>query len=144
MNGQQKAQKNIDNFIAWVATQSDDDYKQITFRGQLNRGDIAKAIGIGKSALRQNPEIKKLLENLENELRSRDILPPLTQEAEQQNSNTKRYDAEAAQRVRNDQRAARLEQENIELKARIGELEQRLARFGELSETLSEMGMMPR
>ena len=39
---------------------------------------------------------------------------------------------------------ARLEQENIELKARIRELERRLARFGELSETLAEMGVMPR
>jgi hypothetical protein len=38
----------------WVATQTDDDFVQITFRGQLNRGDIANTIGCGKSALRQN------------------------------------------------------------------------------------------
>ncbi|MGM0783577.1 MAG: VPA1267 family protein [Pseudomonadota bacterium] len=144
MNGQQKAQKNIDNFIAWAATQSDDDYKQMTFRGQLNRGEIAKAIGIGKSALRQNPEIKKLLENIEKDLRARGILPLLTHESEKLSCCPKRYDAEAAQRMRNDQRVARLEHENIELKARVKELERRLTRFGELSETLAEMGMMPR
>ncbi len=144
MNGKQKAQQNIDAFHAWTATQSDDDYKQIIFRGQLNRGEIAKAIGVGKSALRQNPEIKRLLENLENELRAREILPPLTEASEQQNGEPQRYDVEVVRRVRNDQRAARLEQENIELKARVSELEQRLARFGELSEVLTEMGMMPR
>ncbi len=37
-----------------------------------------------------------------------------------------------------------LEAENIELKAKVKELEKRLERFGELSETLSEMGLMPR
>ena len=31
-----------------------------------------------------------------------------------------------------------------ELKAKVKELEKRLERFGELSETLSEMGLMPR
>lgn len=144
MNGKQKAQQNIDAFHAWSAMQSDDDYKQIIFRGQLNRGEIAKAIGVGKSALRQNPEIKRLLENLENELRAREIIPPLTQASEQQKGEPQRYDVEATRRVRNDQRAARLEQENIELKARVRELEHHLERFGELSEALTEMGMMPR
>lgn len=144
MNGIQKAQQNVDAFIAWTATQSDYDYKQIIFRGQLNRGEIAKAIGIGKSALRQNPEIKRLLDNLENDLRTRDILPSLTQKAEQQNNEPILYDAEASRRIRTDHRAARLEQENLELKAHIRELERRLARFGELSETLAEMGIMPR
>lgn len=144
MNGKQKAQQNIEAFHAWAATQSDDDYKQIIFRGQLNRGEIAKATGVGKSALRQNPEIKRLLESLENELRAREILPPLAQASEQEKGEPQRYDVEVSRRARNDQRVARLEQENIELKARVNELENRLARFGELSEALTEMGMMPR
>ena len=38
----------------------------------------------------------------------------------------------------------RLEAENIELKAKVKELENKLKHFGELSETLSEMGFMPR
>tara|TARA_R110001583_G_scaffold52178_1_gene162328 strand:- start:12846 stop:12968 length:123 start_codon:yes stop_codon:yes gene_type:complete len=37
-----------------------------------------------------------------------------------------------------------LEAENIELKAKVKELESKLERFGELSETLSEIGYMPR
>ena len=58
-NGQQKAQQNAAAFQAWSATQSEDDFKQIIFQGQLNRGEIAKAVGCGKSALSQNPELRK-------------------------------------------------------------------------------------
>ena len=60
-NGQQKAQQNAAAFQAWSATQSEDDFKQIIFQGQLNRGEIAKAVGCGKSALSQNPELRKHL-----------------------------------------------------------------------------------
>lgn len=144
MNGMQKAQQNIDAFIAWTATQSDEDYKKFIFRGQLNRGEIAKAIGIGKSSLRQNPEIKRLLNGLENELRTRNILPSLTLQTEQQSSSAQFFDVQESRRIRDAQQSVQLERENIELKARVRELERRLARFGELSETLAEMGMMPR
>lgn len=54
-NGQQKAQQNAAAFQAWSATQSEDDFKQIIFQGQLNRGEIAKAVGCGKSALSKRP-----------------------------------------------------------------------------------------
>lgn len=39
MNGQEKAQLNLETFGVWQATQTDDDFKQIIFRGQLNRGE---------------------------------------------------------------------------------------------------------
>ena len=48
-------------FQRWAATKTDDDLKQIVFRGQLNRGEVANAIGIGESAVRQNPAIKSLV-----------------------------------------------------------------------------------
>ena len=144
MNGQQKSKQNIDAFQLWAASQADDDFQQIIYQGQLNRGEFAKATGIGKPALRQNPAIKRMLEDLEKDLRARKVLPPLTQASEQQKDQPKRYNVEASRQARNDQRAARLEQENIELKARVRELEGRLARFGELSETLAEMGVVPR
>ena len=68
-NGQEKARENLVAFQRWAATQTDNDFKQIVFRGQLNRGEVASAIGIGKSALRQNPAIKSALDNLETVLR---------------------------------------------------------------------------
>jgi len=142
-NGQERARQNLSAFQSWVATQTDDDFKQIVFRGQLNRGEVAKAIGIGKSALRQNPAIKTALENLEQNLRDRGVLPELTETAQAQRSEPKRYDPSVNQRAMESRRLSVLEQENIELKARVATLEAKLKRYGELSEVLTEFGVAP-
>ena len=142
-NGQERARQNLSAFQSWVATQTDDDFKQIVFRGQLNRGEVAKAIGIGKSALRQNPAIKSALENLEQSLRDRGVLPELTETAWAQRSEPKRYDPSVNQRAMESRRLSVLEQENIELKARVATLEAKLKRYGELSEVLTEFGVAP-
>lgn len=142
-NGQERARQNLSAFQSWVATQTDDDFKQIIFRGQLNRGEVAKAIGIGKSALRQNPAIKTALENLERNLRDRGVLPELTETAQAQRSEPKRYDPSVNQRAMESRRLSVLEQENIELKARVATLEAKLKRYGELSEVLTEFGVAP-
>ena len=142
-NGQERARQNLSAFQSWVATQTDEDFKQIVFRGQLNRGEVAKAIGIGKSALRQNPAIKTALENLEQNLRDRGVLPELTETAQAQRSEPKRYDPSVNQRAMESRRLSVLEQENIELKARVATLEAKLKRYGELSEVLTEFGVAP-
>ncbi len=77
-SGQQKAQQNLEAFEFWKDTQTDDDFKEIVHRGQLNRSEVAKAIGCGKSALNQNPALKKALTTLEDELRDKGVPPPLT------------------------------------------------------------------
>ena len=82
-NGQQKAQENLEAFEVWQATQTDDDFKQIVFGGKLNRGEVAKGVGCGKSALTQNPLIRKALKKLEDELRDEGVLPPLNKTAKQ-------------------------------------------------------------
>ncbi|WP_305815644.1 VPA1267 family protein [Photobacterium leiognathi] len=143
-SGRQKAQHNLEAFKVWVATQSDDDFKQIIYRGQLNRIEVAKRIGCGKSALNQNPALKDALKALEDELRDRSILPPLTNSAKKNECKPKAYDNTANRKLLDSKRVSSLEAENIELKAKVKELEKRLERFGELSETLSEMGLMPR
>ena len=143
-SGQQKAQQNLDAFLAWSATQTDDDYRQIAFRGQLNRIEVAKAVGFGKSALNQNPDIRKYLKKLEDNLRDKGVLPPLTDTAKKEADKPKQYDNTANRKALDSKRSSSLEAENVELKAKIKELEGKLKRFGELSETLSEMGFMPR
>ena len=142
-NGQEKARQNLVDFQRWAATQTDEDFEQIVHRGQLNRGEVAKAIGIGKSALRQNPAIKEALGSLEQGLRDRGVLPPLTQEASVQRSQPKRYDPTVNQKALESRRLSALEQENIELKARVATLEAKLKRYGELSEVLTEFGVAP-
>jgi uncharacterized protein YlxW (UPF0749 family) len=84
------------------------------------------------------------LKKLEELLRERGVLPQLTEKAKVQASQPKEYDNKAARRILDTKRTSQLEQENIELKARVKELEAQLERFGELSEVLSEMGMVPR
>ncbi|MFS1422204.1 VPA1267 family protein [Shewanella sp. 10N.286.48.B5] len=143
-SGQQKAQQNLEAFEVWKATQMDDDFKQIVFRGQLNRIEVAKGIGCGKSALNQNPALKKALKALEDELRGKGVLPPLTDAAKKNEGKPQAYDNTANRKLLDSKRVSSLEAENIELKAKVKELEKQLERFGELSETLSEMGLMPR
>ncbi|MCA3892024.1 VPA1267 family protein [Vibrio vulnificus] len=143
-NGRQKAQQNVAAFEVWAATQTDDDFTQIIFRAQLNRGEIAKAIGCGKSALTQNPDLKKSLKALEDELRGKGVLPPLSDSAKKNEGKPQAYDNTANRKLLDSKRVSSLEAENIELKAKVKELENRLERFGELSETLAELGFMPR
>ncbi|AMX16783.1 hypothetical protein A4X18_25195 (plasmid) [Escherichia coli] len=143
-SGQQKAQQNLEAFEVWKATQTEDEFKQIVFKGQLNRIEVAKGIGCGKSALNQNPALKKALKALEDELRGKGVLPPLTDTAKKNEGKPQAYDNTANRKLLDSKRVSSLEAENIELKAKVKELEKRLERFGELSETLSEMGLMPR
>lgn len=143
-SGQQKAQQNLEAFKVWKTTQTDDEFKQIVFRGQLNRIEVAKGIGCGKSALNQNPALKNALKALEDELRGKGVLPPLTDAAKKNEGKPQAYDNTANRKLLDSKRVSSLEAENIELKAKVSELEKRLERFGELSETLSEMGLMPR
>ncbi|MGR5141716.1 VPA1267 family protein [Photobacterium sp. DNB23_23_1] len=143
-SGQQKAQQNLEAFEVWKETLTDDDFRQIIFRGQLNRNEVAKGIGCGKSALNQNPTLKDSLKDLEDELRDRGVLPPLNDSAKKNTDKPKVYDNTANGKLLNSKRVSLLEAENIELRAKVKKLEKRLERFGELSETLSEMGLMPR
>jgi hypothetical protein len=133
-NGQQKATENLSSFIIWQATMTDDGFRQIVFRGDLNRGEIARACGFGKSALNQNPQIKSALKTLEDDLRARNVLPQLSEKAKITKAEPKQYDKTASQRIRDAKRAAELEQKVLELEAR-------LKRFDELSEVLLEMGI---
>lgn len=134
LNGVQKATANLSTFIIWKATMTDDGFSQIIFRGSLNRGEIAKACGFGKSALNQNPKIKAALQALETDLRERNVLPQLTKKAKAEKTEPKQYDKSAVKRARESNRVAELEQKVLEL-------ETRLKRFGELSETLHDMGI---
>ncbi|RKF14339.1 hypothetical protein DBZ36_16920 [Alginatibacterium sediminis] len=143
-SGQQKALQNLEAFEVWKATQTDEGFKQIVYRGQLNRVEVAKGLGCGKSALNQNPALKKALNALEDELRDKGVLPLLTDSAKKNSDRPKPYDNMANRKLFDSKRVSSLEAENIELKAKVKELESKLERFGELSETLSEMGLMPR
>ncbi|WP_429104373.1 VPA1267 family protein, partial [Aeromonas allosaccharophila] len=97
-----------------------------------------------RSALVQNPELRKKLQHLEDSLREKGVLPPITAQVKKHADAPKTYDPTTHRRLLDTKRVSILEQENIELKAQLRELKARLERFGELSETLAEMGILPR
>ncbi|MGB0833426.1 MAG: VPA1267 family protein [Psychrobium sp.] len=142
MNGQQLKEYYFNAFESWKQTLSDDDFRQIIYRGQLSRKDMAKAIGCQTAVFRQNPLVKESLKNLEDDLRERGILPPLSPSTDKISDKLNKHKVK-----RNDVDAkhlSELEAENIELKARVSALENQLQRYTELSEAMSEMGFMPR
>ena len=83
-SGKQIAKENVAKFEAWLKTMRRADYHMIVGKGGLHRDSVAHACGFGKSALRQNPDIKEMLELLEDNLREPDvaILPPLKGESQ--------------------------------------------------------------
>jgi len=125
--------KSILAFQKWCASMTDEAFTQIVFRGQLNRTEIAKGCGIAKSALRQNPEVKRLLAELEENLRQRQILPALTKLAEEAADMPKFHDKISKRATKDAKRLAELEAEVIALKAK-------LKRFEELSSVLINFG----
>ena len=143
-NGKELARRNLEAFEVWQTTQTDEDFKQIIFKGKLNRIEVAKGVGCGRSALNQNPALRKALKALEDKLRGKGLLPPLSASAKKDIEKPKQYDNTASRKILDSKRISALEAENIELKAKVQELKSKLERFGELNETLCEMGFMPR
>lgn len=143
-NGQQRSEDNLNKFEQWIATQADKDLKQIIHRGQLNRGEVAKGCGFGKSALRQNPKIKIRLEEIETDLRDRNILPTLTPKAIKDKAIPKKYNPKASNHLIEAKKLATLEKEVLELKVENQLLKEKLERYTELSDVISELGVMPR
>lgn len=145
LSGQEKAKQNLEAFEVWQAIHTDNDFVKMISRGQLNRRIVAENIGCGKSALDQNPALRAALRSLENRLRQKGILPPLASSIPvKNNNNLKASNKNSSQNSQDFKRLSALETENIELRAKLSELEKSLQRFGELSETLSEMGFIPR
>ncbi|MEZ9466570.1 VPA1267 family protein [Vibrio breoganii] len=134
-NGQQVAQENLNKFEAWKATKSDDDYKNMVYRGKLHRTELAKQTGIGKSAFNQNPALAEALEDLETYLRECDILPKVSKQSTSQAS-----DKAPPMRDMNASKLRILERENNKLRAEVLELKAKLSRYSELEEVVSALG----
>lgn len=142
-NGQQKAKKTVEAFLAWKITISEDELAEMKWRGEIKKIEIAKAIGCSTSAFRQNPALKNEYCLFMDELRQKGILPEVSSEAEKKVDKPKKYDHTSKQQKVNSLRVSHLEQENMELKIRITTLERKLERYTELSEAMSDLGVIP-
>jgi hypothetical protein len=141
-NGQQIGKINLDNFIVWSSTQSDDDFKKIIYQGKLNKTEIAKSIGCGNSALKQNPALRKAIDDLELKLIHKGILP--ARQEKENKADVQKYMPDTIINAKEIKRIAILEQQNLELRTKIKELELKLENLSELERSLFLVGILPR
>ena len=142
MNGHQIAEENYQKFLAWISCKTNDDYKQMVYRGQLSRKEIATECGFGKSAINQNPRIKEALITLEDKLRKKEILPEKVEKKSE--DKLPERNIERVKNQRDSMRLNRLEQENTALRAENQHFKEALKRYQLLEEVISETGRMPR
>lgn len=141
MNGQQRSEQNLATFLSWVASKTDADFREMVMRGQLSRQEIARECGFAKSVLLQNPRVKDALRLLEEQLRSRKVLPPLVEsrlaDTPEPTTPNPRTSADKA-------RLKRLESENAALRAELTLVRGDLERFRLMDDVLCSTGRLPR
>lgn len=143
-NGQQVAEQNLASFLAWVTSKRDNEFREYVHRGKLNRSEIAAECGFGKSALLQNPSIRRSLEALEERLRAARVLPPLVVSPQLTHEDPPIRDRDARQRRQDSQRLNSLEQDNAALRAELAHAKAMLERYKLLASFMEETGRLPR
>jgi hypothetical protein len=144
-SGQQIAEENVRLFQSWVASKTDDEFRDMVVRGCLSRSDIAKECGFAKSALAQNPRIKAALLELETILRERGVMPPVVVRTDGKEPVPASEGKASSVFGRADhERLRRLEQENALLRSENEELKAAFGRRTVLHEALTLTGRLPR
>jgi len=142
LSGQQKSEQNYLTFLQWGESKTDDEFRAMVMRGQLNRQDIAKECGFARSVFAQNPRVKDALKTLEQRLRTRGLLPPV---AEPDASDALLPPTGDTQRVMEDKaRLKRLESENASLRAELTQVRADLAKYRLMEQYMAETGRLPR
>ncbi len=146
-NGQEDGKENLRLFNQWAGRMTDADFRAIERGGKLNRTEIVKATGFGRSVLRQNPGVKKALAYLETKLRSRGVLPPLSERVAGEDGVDEAEPLRAQGQVTALTVSARLkslESQVDVLRAENTELRRRLKKFEVLEGVLARTGRLPR
>lgn len=138
-SGQQKGLDNLARVNAWIRERhAANDWGRYVApsTGLLNRSELARDIGIGLSATKQNPAIKDLLVCLERELVQKGILTPNASGAAPD-----RQTERVADRCK--QRLAQLEQQLANAQAENHALRAKLERYHLLDDFLMEHERLP-
>lgn len=143
-NGQYAAKQNLAAFLAWSASKTDDDFRKYVHQCKLKRSEIASECCFARSALIQNPAIKKALETLEQRLRTVGVLPSSEPALKPRTQAPTIHDREPSNHQHDSKRLSRLEQENAALRAELNEAKRMLERFELMSDFMAETGRMPR
>ena len=145
-SGRQVAEESLQTFQVWILGKSDDDFRAMESKGILNRTNMAKECGFGTSTFRQNPRVKQALNELEDDLRHRGVLPPKIDESAEEKGSPAIAMREPSRlkAAQESERLRRLEQENAALKAEVAELKQAYEKYAVLREALAQTGRIPR
>ena len=135
---------NVDAFLQWMRSKTDEDYKQMVYRVSLNRKEIAIECGFAKSVLLQNPDVRAALKTLEDDLRKRRVLPPEVTQAETDQSQPLMREPGRQKASLDAERLRRLEQDNAALLSEVQELKRQLEKFTNLQQALYMTGRVPR
>lgn len=128
---QEQGQIYLERFREWIKSMSDDDFRQIVYspKGILNRQQIKKLAGLSDQAIKKNENVKAELQNLENRLRERNVLPPLSEVGKESLSAPKLYDASSKRNTLDHSRLGKLEAENQNLKVHLEKLQRENVRL---------------
>jgi len=139
LNGTQQRDENAKKYVIWEANVTDEELVSIIRGKQLDRSAIGTLIDFDRTQLTKNKIIKPLFIKFENNLRTRGILPKLTDQgkAEQKKPTLDKNSINAAKQ---ESRVPYLEQQVIELKAENAALKGKLGRFSELNDVYDDLG----
>ncbi|MGO1690940.1 VPA1267 family protein [Vreelandella alkaliphila] len=128
---QEQGQIYLERFREWIKSMSDDDFRQIVYspKGILNRQQIKKLAGLSDQAIKKNENVKAELQDLENRLRERNVLPPLSEAGKESLSAPKLYDASSKRNALEHGRLGKLEAENQDLKVQLEKLQRENVRL---------------
>lgn len=121
----ERGQKYFEMFKAWESTMSDSDFAAIVYAptGCLNKGQIKKLSGLSDEALKRNSQVKQVLKELDDRLRLKGVLPPLSEKGKQSQHAPILYNQKATSNACDVQRKAQLEAENHNLRVKVEFLE---------------------
>lgn len=136
LNGQQKAEDNLQKFKDWVSSATTEEVKMFANGGQLHRTDLAGHLGFSTSVFRQNPKVAEELCRFEMELRRQGVLPQKVETVSEKKV-TSGMSASDSQRLK------RLQEQNAYQVEEINSLRRRLAKYEVLQEALFITGRLP-
>ena len=125
-NGQQIANENLVKFEKWIAQRkAHGDKLEYIRNGKLNRTEVAKELGFGRSVFAQNPAVRELALKLDDQWgKLKPAIPKsvreLTEARELANNKVKRTESANSKHL---EKIAMLEAENRQLKVQLMEIE---------------------
>ncbi|EGQ9827330.1 hypothetical protein NZX34_003052 [Vibrio parahaemolyticus] len=133
------AEVNVEKLEAWIAKQTDQDIKELNYRGSINKGAVAAQSGVNKRAITgQNQRATKIFNDWEESCRERNLLPKPTSSVSTQPKGDAHQTVEYQDPK--DAEIARLNREVSRLKEQLYQQQIMMKRYDEFKDVLYSRG----